>query len=910
MIARCRRPIGALLAFALFGLPALVAAASDTTATVRIRIVSPAPLPAGATVEFTGSPFSSIAEFKDVQHAAIVRALAAGHYRVTVRLAGYRDATAAIDLETATHSEYEVALRRLDEPGESSVRAASHEPVRTVRAYDDRLIATLPADDPLAAIVETTVTPLIVDRMSNGGLWPGEPAFIGGQASSWRNASVTLDNIDVTDPARPGTPLLRPGKESIASLAVATSLLPASASGAGPLLTLVPRLPGTIWRGGAEAGFISSGLQSSDSVAGVPPIAMFDNHQDLSVHAGGPLAPHAGLFVSARRVATDRIERTDPDPLESRVFSVYGAGTVAKGSPGHVRLAGSVDRVGVPYAARARFQNRDVRETNTFVAAQGSWDKSAAGGTLWSVSSGIAQGTITPAFAPVDASTRIASAGTVERLADGPVPALFDEIPGTRRRISGRFEITPSIGRLGSAHLLQAGISVARNTAAASGQLSPPVAELVDGLPARIWEYEYRAPESHWASTGLAAYLTDRVMLGTHATLDAGVRIESARGSARDADNNVSWLSASPRLAGRWVVARPLALFGGYARYAHRLPLDYFAYGDPGAATGRVYRWNDLNGDHRLQANEYGALVSVVGPCCNATGPNGIDPDLRQPSTDEGVFGIETRFGGWSLRITGVKRRERDLVGSVDIGAPDDAYELRYVVDLGEPFRTPPELRPLPVYDRRPSSFGLDRYLLTNPAETFGKFDGFEVAIGGSIGDRLRTQFDGTSYQGWVVAGNRGFHVFESDPGVIGELFENPNARAYAYGHGFVDRGYVIKWWTNYSAPSYAMSAVARYQDGQPFSRLAIVPDLNQGPEAINGYRLGRTRFTFTFTLDTHFEKTFSVGRAKVTGILEVFNLLDTHKEVEEDVATGPTFRDPTAFQPPRAARIGFRIGF
>jgi len=151
---------------------------------------------------------------------------------------------------------------------------------------------------------------------------------------------------------------------------------------------------------------------------------------------------------------------------------------------------------------------------------------------------------------------------------------------------------------------------------------------------------------------------------------------------------------------------------------------------------------------------------------------------------------------------------------------------------------------------------------------------------------------------------------FESDPGVIGELFENPNAGTYAYGHGFVDRGYVIKWWTNYAAPSYAMSAVARYQDGQPFSRLAIVPDLNQGPEAINGYRLGRTRFTFTFSLDTHFEKTFSVGRARVAGIVEVFNLLDTHKEVEEDVTTGPTFRDPTAFQPPRVARIGFRIGW
>jgi hypothetical protein len=897
-----------LLAFAVLALPAL-ATASDATATIRIRIVSPASLPTGVTVEFAGSPFSSIAEVPDARRAAIVRSLAAGRYRVTVRVAGYRDATATIDLDTATHSEYEVALRRIDETDESTVRLVSREPVRTVRAYDERLIATLPADDPVAAIVETTVAPLIVDRMSTGGLWPGEPAFLGGQASSWRHAAVTLDNVDVTDPVRPGTPLLRPGEESIASLAVSTSLLPASTPGPGPLLTLVPRLPGTIWRGGAEAGFISSGLQSGDAVAGVPPIARFDNHHDLSLHAGGPLASGTGIFVSARRVATDRFERSDPDPLESNVFSIYGSGALSTGSQGHVRVSGSVDRVGMPYVGRARFQDRDVRDTNTFITAQASWDRSARSGTLWSVSSGIAQGTMTPAFAAVDAGNRLAAAGTAERLADGPVPALFDEMPGTRRRISGGVEVTPSIGRLGSGQLLQTGVTAAVNTASASGQLSPPLAELVDGLPARIWDYEYRASESHRRSTDVAAYLTDRVLLGTRSTLDAGVRIEAARGSARGADNDISWLSASPRLAGRWVVARPFALFGGYARYAHRLSLDYFAYGDPGAATGRVYRWNDLNGDRRLQANEYGALVAVVGPCCNASGPNGIDPDLRQPSTDEGVFGIETRFGGWSLRIAGVKRRERDLIGSVDVGAPDDAYDLRYVVDIGEPFRTPPELRPLPVYDRRPSSFGLDRYLLTNPPETFGKFDGFEVTIAGSIGDRLRTQFDGTSYQGWVIAGNRGFHVSESDPGVIGELFENPNARAYAYGHGFVDRGYVIKWWTNYAAPSYAMSAVARYQDGQPFSRLAIVPDLNQGPEAINGYRLGRTRFTFTFTLDTHFEKTFSVGRAKIAGIVEVFNLLDTHKEVEEDVTTGPTFRDPTAFQPPRVARIGFRIG-
>ena len=42
----------------------------------------------------------------------------------------------------------------------------------------------------------------------------------------------------------------------------------------------------------------------------------------------------------------------------------------------------------------------------------------------------------------------------------------------------------------------------------------------------------------------------------------------------------------------------------------------------------------------------------------------------------------------------------------------------------------------------------------------------------------------------------------------------------------------------------------------------------------------------------------------------EVFNLFNTHDEVDEDVTTGPIFRVPTAIQPPRAARIGLRVAF
>ena len=903
----------ALLSLAVFGLLVHSAAASDVTATIRIRIVSPTPLPAKVTVELATWPFSSTAEIFEGSRPVIVRTLPAGTYRMTARLSGYLDAVADVHLEAAAHNEYVIEFRQ---SADSTIRLVSSEPVRTVRTFDERLLESFPGDDSLAAVVETAVAPLIVDRISNGGLWVGEAALIGGQGSSWRQTSITLDNLDVTDPARIGTPLVRPSQSSIAALVVSTTLLPASVGGPGPSLTLIPKPPATTWRGSVGAGFISPALQAAQDPKDPPPIARFDTLREWNGDVGGPLASRAGFFVSARRIGADRIERTDPDPLSTDVSSIAGTVAIA-GSQGQVRVAGGVDRASIPYAGRARFRNRDVSETDTFTTAQLSWDRSMSSGTTWSASAGVAQGTFTPTFPPMfdngDLSSRVAAAGTVERLNDGPVPTLFDGMPATRRRITGRFEITPSLGRLGAGQLLQAGATVARNTAVTIGRASPPAAELVDGLPARIWDYAYRAPESHWASTEVAAYLTDRLMLGSRATVDAGVRLESVGGSARGGDNSIEWLSALPRVSGRWVIdsKHRFSINGGYARYAHRLPLDYFAYGDPAAATGQVYRWNDLNGDHLLQANEYGALVAAVGPCCNATALNRIDPDLRRPSTDEGVVGVEGRLGGWSVRISYVKRHEQDLVGLVNTGATDAAYSLRYVSDPGEPFRDPPVVRPLPVYDRLPSSFGLDQYILTNPPVTVGSYGGFEVSIDGRITDRVRTRFDGSSYQGWVIAGNRGFRPLENDPGVIGELFDNPNAQTYAYGHGFVDRGYVIKWWGQYTAPrGYAVAAVARYQDGQPFSRLAIVPDLSQGPEAINGYRLGRTRFTFTLSLDAHVEKTFSVAGARVAGIVDVFNLLNTRNEVEEDVTTGLTFRVPTAIQPPRAARLGFRITF
>jgi hypothetical protein len=150
--------------------------------------------------------------------------------------------------------------------------------------------------------------------------------------------------------------------------------------------------------------------------------------------------------------------------------------------------------------------------------------------------------------------------------------------------------------------------------------------------------------------------------------------------------------------------------------------------------------------------------------------------------------------------------------------------------------------------------------------------------------------------------------VLENDPGVIGELFDQPNAGTYASGRLFFDRAYTLKVAGLWRPRDWSLGAVASYQDGQPFARVVIVPGLPQGAEAVPAIRRSEHRFTFTLTVDARVERSFRVGKGRLALAVEAFNLLDMKNEVEEDVTHGPSFRRVTATQPPRAVRIGLRL--
>lgn len=238
------------------------------------------------------------------------------------------------------------------------------------------------------------------------------------------------------------------------------------------------------------------------------------------------------------------------------------------------------------------------------------------------------------------------------------------------------------------------------------------------------------------------------------------------------------------------------------------------------------------------------------------------------------------------------------------------AYSTLSLADAGKDLVDPSDDRALIVYNRLPSTYGQDSYLLTNPAQEAATAFALRMSWERAT-ERLFLLFGATASAAQGSGGNRGYGPLENDQDVPGELFSNPNAQSYARGRLFSDRAFTIKWTTRYRLPKdVTVAAIARYQDGQPFSRMVLVPTLNQGAEAIQAYPNAGSRYTFTGTLDLRVDKTFVVGRTRLAAVIDAYNLFTRANEVEEYVISGTGFRTSTAIQPPASVHVGVRVGF
>ena len=893
LVALCCRPLHAQLA--------------DSAVHVRVPDLTAS----GSRVDISLARVDSITDpyvaSADANGEAIFSHVAPGSYRLTINHPEW--AAMSQTVEVAADEVVIITAKPASGGSQQNGRVVdiAHHRFASGTVFNDMRLRDLPSSDNVWALIETSEPVTFSDRMDTGGLSAGDPALISGFASSWTQASFHLDGTDLTDLTRGGTPFLYPDLDAFTAVSVASAAMPVEVGSPGPAVTFVPRRPARAWFGQVAADWTpGAGRQSADP-AEPPAIANLTSWNRGHILASGPLVKdRIGILLSGTMIKSGRQERYGPAVLPGNVGSIFTHVVVTPDRPYEFRFILAGQRLIRPFPGRARFQNDNATEQDRRVQLQGTWEGKSGPRVPWRVSAAYDRSRVTPRL------DGLTPRGAIERMRDGPVPELVSHTAGASERWATSAAFEPRLEKLGRGHSVRFGMTLSGAQATALPDPKGLIGELVGGTPARVWDYHYVGPISRWGETLFSGYAADRFIPSRYLALEGGLRLEGLRGKANGAAAGVTWTNLSPRLSLRWKPfgSERVAVVSSFGRYQWQLPLIDLAFGDPTAARGTVYQWNDANNDNVFQTSEKGALIALVGPG-SLNGQTAIDLDLRRPYTDAFVIGVETRrTDSLVMRFAATFRREHRLMASMNVGVPLSGYTLGHVPDPGGDQLDPIDDQLLPYFNRNLATFGQDRELLTNPAEEDAKIHGMELVVERTFVKRFQMLIGATATGSDTPGANRGFHVFENDQGLMGERLTNPNADTFARNRQFFERGYSIKVLGSYRAPrDWRIGVTARYQDGQPFARIVVVPGLNQGAEPVQAYRNGRTRFTYALTVDSHIEKHVTVGGVDLGGVFEAFNLLNTKNEVEEDVFTGPNFRATTAVQPPRVFRVGLRLG-
>jgi hypothetical protein len=768
-------------------------------------------------------------------------------------------------------------------------------------------IGDLPSSANLFALLDTIVADVIADRIEAGGTAGGAPSRVGAHGSTWTQTTYRVGDADITNPAFTGLPLLMPGVDVWEHVEVASGMLPIDLGAPGMAVTLTPKRPGAnAWAGALELTASGPAINAGSSTDNPPAIQRLNSWAHANLFLSGPVLPSAparlGALVSATFNRATYFDRNSNDAVKADLGSLFVNLTSASDRGDQLRLIGWGQHFRDVVPHYQLFGDPNTGQGQTALHTQLAWQRPIAGGD-----GGVRA---YAAFTIGHRSTDLVAPASVvmERLRDGPVPSLLDPGIGTDRTWSVGARLDRAFD--GSRHRITLGTDLSGAATTQQSAFSGRVLERLNGAPARVWDFTDPIAQSEWRDHMVSVFANDTIVVVPRLTVDGGVRLETIDGSAESHAGTISWRDLLPRggfhlgLLDRWTVSA----FGHYARYAHLLPLPDLAYGDPTAPTANIYRAGPTATTPTIQ----GPIVQRLGPGSHGDPTfSSIDPTLRRPHLDEAVLGFEARpHPAFFFRIAAIGRLESDIVNVVDVGVPESSYTVINVPDIGIDIVGSADDQILQFYNRSPATFGADRYLLTNPPDDDGSYVGADILMQLRAG-RTFLLLGATAGRSEGVAANRGFGPLENDTSVPGEAYVNPNALAHAQGRVFTERGYTIKLGaTHQFARDLMLGLTARYQDGQHFARLVIFRDLNQGPEAVRAFRNGRTRFSFTSTLDLRLQKGFTVGGRRIVGIVEAYNLFNEYFEYEEDTVSGPTSRQRTAVQPPLALHIGIRIPF
>ena len=310
----------------------------------------------------------------------------------------------------------------------------------------------------------------------------------------------------------------------------------------------------------------------------------------------------------------------------------------------------------------------------------------------------------------------------------------------------------------------------------------------------------------------------------------------------------------------------------------------------------RTYRWtDDANGNGRWDPGEEGALLSVSG----GSGATMLDPRIVNTYVHQATAFLEREVAaGLTVRTGLVTNAKRQPYGTINVSRPLSAYSVPIaIIDPGPDGRlgSVDDGAALTAYDLSPEFHGVSPVnVTTNLPDSDSNYYTWEITA-------TRRQ---TGRWSTLASFTKTWHR-EAALGMGNDF--TPNALINAAGQDQFTT-WQAKLLATASLPlGLRVVPVVRAQSGTPVAR-TFVRALAYGNATIKAEPIGARRLATAAVVDVRAEKAFRISRARATGFVDVYNVLNTNAEQTVTISSGAAWLRPTAITAPRIVRLGARF--
>jgi Carboxypeptidase regulatory-like domain len=388
------------------------------------------------------------------------------------------------------------------------------------------------------------------------------------------------------------------------------------------------------------------------------------------------------------------------------------------------------------------------------------------------------------------------------------------------------------------------------------------------------------------------------------------------------------WNSVSPRVHASFDLTGDgkTVLKGGWGNFVNMRGGDDLTVINRNGDFSTIFRWRDLNGDHRFQAGE--ANLDPNGPdfvqrqlsindSLVGMVPN---PDQKQQGSNEYSVSLERQLAGdIGIRVTGVLSKSYNTTRVLNLRRPASSYSIPITnPDPGPDGRvgTADDTGRFITYFDFPAALaGTVNQVPTfvNDDNANGTWKSFEIAANKRLSNRWQML---VSYSGtWIDAkigdiggGQRG--VFSSNV--------NPNAEIF-----WEDKNYE---WQGLITASYVFPADIRFAanflalSGYPWARTANFTGGKQIPSiTLRVEPFGTQHLPNEYLLTLRAEKSFQLMKGHRIGVrAQVYNVTNSNNitvtvnppRAAINTQSGANFGRPTVVEAPRVGEIGLTYSF